>query len=627
MFRSFFKKAKVSTFPAFHFSSIPSKIKEKVPISHIRNFCIIAHIDHGKSTLADRLLEITGTIPKISEANANQYLDKLKVEKERGITVKAQTASMYYTHKGEQYLLNLVDTPGHVDFTYEVSRSMRSCKGALLLVDCTQGIQAQTISNFDLAFEAELKMIPVINKVDMPAANPESTVAEIQEQFDAKREEIHLVSAKTGKGVEGLLPDIVEKIPPPDGDITKDFRGFVIDSWFLKDKGVITLVQVVDGYIAKGDKIVSNAFKARYDVFEVGILHPEMKAQDYLTAGQVGFIFMNMKNAGESRVGDTFYKEGTQIEPIQGFKPARQMIYSGIYPEDPNDYAELEKAIQKLVLTDPAVSFARESSAALGNGFRCGFLGLLHMDVFKQRLDDEYNISAMLTLPNVSYRCKLRTGEIVEVENALQAPDPANVSYYEEPMAEATLIIPKASFSEITNLCIDRRGEQLDLKVLDGQKYLLRYLFPMSEVISDFFDKLKSLTKGYGSFDFEFSKFKRADIRKLVILLMGEPVDALSFLIHEDRAQEFGKDLCRKLKEHIPRQQFAVVIQAKLGSRIVAREEVPMMKKNVTAKCYGGDYSRKKKLLERQKEGKKMLRRIGKVEVSKDTFMGLLKKD
>jgi len=627
MLFSFLKRTRAAPSFAYSFSSAPGKIKPKVPIDNIRNFCIIAHIDHGKSTLADRLLEITGTIPKITDQNANQYLDKLKVEKDRGITVKAQTASMYYNHKGQQYLLNLVDTPGHVDFTYEVSRSMRSCKGALLLVDCTQGIQAQTISNFDLAFEADLKILPVINKVDMKTANVESTVKEIADQFDMQQAEMHMVSAKTGMGVEALLPDIVEKIPPPEGDINKDFRGFVIDSWFLKDKGVITLVQVVDGFVAKGEKIVSSAFKQRYDIFEVGILHPEMKPQEYLTAGQIGYIFMNMKNAGESRVGDTFYKEGAEIQPIDGFKPAKQMIYSGIYPEDPNEYGDLERAIQKLALTDPAVSISRESSAALGNGFRCGFLGLLHMDVFKQRLDDEYNISAILTLPNVAYRCKLKNGEIKEIENALYAPDPADVAYYEEPIAEATLIIPKDCYADMTNVCVERRGEQIDLKVLDGQKYMLKYHFPMSEIISDFFDKLKSVTKGYGSFDFEFKKFQKADIKKLVLMLMGDPVDALSFMVHESRAQEFGKSLCKKLKEHIPRQLFTVVIQAKLGSRIVAREEVPMVKKNVTAKCYGGDYSRKKKLIERQKEGKKFLRTIGKVEVSKDTFMGLLKAD
>ena len=604
---------------------VQSNIKPIIPMDKIRNFCIIAHIDHGKSTLADRLLELTGTIPLMTEQSDQQYLDKLKVERDRGITIKAQTATMFYEHKGEKYLLNLVDTPGHVDFTYEVSRSMRSCRGALLLVDCTQGIQAQTLSNFELATQEDLKIIPVINKIDMPAAEPNSTANAIFQQFNLPYNEMHYVSAKTGKNVAAILPDIVEKIPPPRGDINKEFRGFVIDSWYLKDRGIVILIQIVDGFVSKGDRLYSHAFERKYDIFELGILNPEMRPCDFLTAGQVGYLMTNMKTAAESRIGDTFSKEGFKTETFPGFKPAKQMIFAGIYPENPVDYMELEKSIYKLALTDPAVSIYRESSAALGNGFRCGFLGLLHMDVFKQRLDEEYSISSIITFPSVPYKAKLKDGRTVEIENALMAPDPSLVAHFEEPICEATLIVPKDSLSEILNLANDRRGEQIQMVSIDENKYLLRYLFPLSEVIQDFFDKIKSLTRGYGSFDFEFKKYQKANVKKLVILLMSDPVDSLSFMVHEDRAYEFGKTLCKKLKENIPMQLFPVIIQAKVGSKIIAREEVPMMKKNVTAKCYGGDYSRRKKLLDKQKEGKKFLRKIGKVEVSKETFMNILK--
>ncbi|EAS02961.2 translation factor GUF1 (macronuclear) [Tetrahymena thermophila SB210] len=595
--------------------------KPNFPIDKIRNFNIIAHIDHGKSTLADRILEMTGTIVK-----GEQYLDKLQVEKERGITVKAQTAAMTYEYKGEKYLLNLIDTPGHVDFHYEVSRSMRSCSGSLLLVDACQGIQAQTLSNYEKAKDNGLKIIPVINKIDMPAAHPEEVAENMQLQFDVEKEDIHFISAKTGVGVDGVLRAVVEKLDPPKADINKPFKGFLIDSWFIKDQGVVMLVQVKDGCIAKGEQIMSCAFKKRYDIFEVGILNPEMTPQNSLTAGQVGYIFTNMKAVSDARVGDTFHKPDEEVEPEQGFQEARPMVFAGLYPDDPEDYMQLEKSIYKLALTDPAVHIYKESSAALGNGFRCGFLGLLHMDVFKQRLDDEYNLDCFLTTPSVPYRAKLRNSQkILEVENALMAPDDGLVEHYEEPLAEATILCPKEYVSAVMNLADERRGEQKEINIVDEKRFKLKYTFPLSEIITDFFDKLKSATQGYASLDYYHSGFREAKIKKLVILLMGEPVDSLSFMVHERRAHDFGKNICKKLKEKLPGQQFTVAIQAKLGSKIIAREEIPALRKNVTAKCYGGDYSRKKKLLERQKEGKKNMRSIGRVQIGKDTFVDILK--
>lgn len=587
----------------------------------IRNFCIIAHIDHGKSTLADRFLEITNTIIP----GHTQYLDKLKVEKDRGITVKAQSCTMFYKHNNIQYMLNLIDTPGHVDFTYEVSRSMRSCEAAVLLVDATQGVQAQTLSNYDLAMASNLKIIPVLNKIDMPGANLDGAIEEMKNCFGFREEEIQKISAKTGSGVEPLLISIIENVPPPKVNNEKNFKGFLIDSWFVKDRGVYLLMQLKDGQVAKGDKIVSCHFKKKYDVFEVGIMNPETKLQKNLSAGQVGYLLANMKTVQESRIGDTFFIENKEVSPLPGFKPAKPMVYAGIYPEDLNDYIDLEKSIYKLALTDPSVSIVRESSAALGSGFRCGFLGILHMDVFKQRLDDEYGISTIVTSPSVQYRCKLKDGKEADIENALTAPEAEFVNYYEEPIADVKIICPKDSLSNIIKLCEDRRGTNSNISNLDENKMLVRYEIPLAEIITDFFDKVKSLSRGYATLDYDFKCYRKSRIKKLTILIMGETLDALSFMVHEESAFEFGKKLCKKLKEKIDRQLFTVAIQAKLGSKIIAREDIQCMRKNVTAKCYGGDYSRKKKLLDRQKEGKKNMRRIGNVEIKKDLFIDILK--
>ncbi|KRX01466.1 Ribosomal protein S5 domain 2-type fold [Pseudocohnilembus persalinus] len=585
-------------------SSQDKKNGKYFPIQNIRNFNIIAHIDHGKSTLADRLLEITGCIKHGEEDS--QYLDKLKVEKERGITVKAQTASMYYNYEGTQYLLNLIDTPGHIDFHYEVSRSMRCCSGSLLLVDACQGIQAQTISNYELAYIQGLKIIPVVNKIDAPAAYPEEVKQAMCEQFEIPHvNEVEAVSAKTGLNCENLLQRIIMDLPPPKVNLDGNFKGFLIDSWFVKDLGVILLFHVIDGEIKKGDQIMSCHFKKRYDIFEVGILNPEMKPTSIIHGGQVGYAVTNMKTAKDARVGDTFHILNQEVEPEEGFQEAKPMVYTGVYPDDPEEYRKLEDCIYKLAITDPAVTIQKESSAALGNGFRCGFLGLLHMDVFKQRLDDEYQISAFLTTPNVPYRALMKKhagGKLIEIENAAQAPAVPDVVEFQEPIVEATLMFPKEYIKEMQHLCFEKRGQQVEMKMIENKKYKVKFIFPLAEIITDFFDKLKSITQGYGSIDYEHKGYQAAPIKKLTISLMGDPVDALSFMVHEDRAQSFGKSICRKLREKIPSQLFQVSIQASVGSKVIAKEIIKAVGKNVTAKCYGGDYSRKKKLLERQKE-------------------------
>lgn len=605
-----------------------SKRLQAIKQQNIRNFSIIAHIDHGKSTLADRLLELTGTIDKLKEKSQQQYLDKLKVEKDRGITVKAQTAAMFYNHNGEDYLLNLIDTPGHIDFNYEVSRSLRSCQGALLLVDSTQGIQAQTMSNYELAKAEGLKIIPVLNKIDMPAADVDGVKEEVLLQFNFEDSEVHMVSAKTGLNVEKLIHTIIEKIPPPKGDRKAEFRGFLIDSWFMKDRGVVCLFQVLDGMIKKKDRVISCAFQKSYDVFDVGIMHPEMTPTDVLSVGQVGFLATNMKSAAEARIGDTFGKVGNKPQPMPGFQPAKNMVFAGIYPEESDDYEELQKAMYKLQLTDPSVKIEKENSAALGNGFRCGFLGLLHMDVFQQRLEDEYEISTIVTMPSVVYRCKMRaTGKVIEIDSAAKAPDLQDVLYIEEPIAEITMIAPFDSSNTLMSMCKDRRGEQTFYQILNEKRVIMKYKIPLSEIITDFFDRMKSITSGYGSLDYELKGYEKADIQKMVILLHYEPCDALSFMVHKDRAADFGKNLVKKLKDTIPQQLFVITLQAKLGGKVIAREDIPCLKRNVTAKCYGGDYSRKKKLIERQKEGKKKLRMFGKVEVGKETFIAILRND
>ncbi len=595
------------------------------PKERIRNFSIIAHIDHGKSTLADRLLEITGTISK--RAKAEQFLDKLQVEKERGITVKAQTATLFYEYEGELYLLNLIDTPGHVDFSYEVSRSLYACQGAVLLVDAAQGVQAQTMANFYLAFDQDLKIIPVLNKIDMINADPDRVRNELEKAFDIKKDEVLQISAKTGLNVENLLPEIIKRIDPPTGDSAKPFKALLFDSWFDEYRGVICLIEIIDGCLKKGD-IIESAYSGRnYEILDVGIMYPEPTATGSLYTGQVGFIISGMKTVKEARVGDTFFHKGKVGKALPGFKPARSMVFAGIYPVETSDYENLKEAIEKLTLNDPSVNVEKESSTALGLGFRCGFLGLLHMDVFKQRLDQEYGLSIIATSPTVLYKVFLPGGKQIEVENPSDFPDDVKIDKVLEPYIDATIILPKEYLGGILKLCQNRRGAQKDLTYLDEDRVILKYSLPLTEVVIDFYDKLKSLSAGYASFDYEISGYQESDLVKMNILLNGEPVDALATIVHKDNSAVIGRQVVKKLKEVIHRQMFEVAIQAAIGAKVIARQSVGAMRKNVTAKCYGGDITRKRKLLEKQKAGKKKMKKLGKVELPQEAFLTVLKTD
>lgn len=593
------------------------------PPDKIRNFSIIAHIDHGKSTLADRLLEITGTISK--RAKAVQFLDKLQVERERGITVKAQSVSLFYEYNGELYLLNLIDTPGHVDFSYEVSRSLYACQGAILLIDAAQGVQAQTMANFYLAFDQDLKIIPVLNKIDMINADPVRVCKELDKAFDIKKEEVLQISAKTGKGVEKLLPEIIKRIDSPKGDRKKEFKALLFDSWFDEYRGVICLIEVVDGELKKGDMIESANSGRTYEILDVGIMYPEPTVMGALYTGQVGFIIAGMKTVREARIGDTFFHKGKVGKPLPGFKPAKPMVFAGIYPVETSDYENLKEAIEKLTLNDPSVHVEKESSTALGLGFRCGFLGLLHMDVFKQRLEQEYGLSIIATSPTVLYKVFLSGGKELEVENPSLFPDGIKIDQVLEPYIDATIITPKEYLGGILKLCQDKRGEQKDLSYLDEDRIILKYSLPLTEIVIDFYDKLKSLSAGYASFDYEIVGYQPADLVKMNILLNGEPVDALAVIVHRDKATSIGRQVVKKLKEVIHRQMFEVAIQAAIGAKIIARQSVGAMRKNVTAKCYGGDITRKRKLLEKQKAGKKKMKKLGKVELPQEAFLTILK--
>lgn len=594
------------------------KFKQK----NIRNFSIVAHIDHGKSTLADRLLEITGTI---STRNKNeQVLDKLQVEKERGITVKAQTASLFFEYKGETYLLNLIDTPGHVDFSYEVSRSLYACQGALLLVDAVQGVQAQTMANFYLAFNQDLAIIPVINKIDMINADVKRVSKEMNKVFDINPEEILLISAKNGTGIDRLLEVIVDRIPAPTGSEEKPFRALLFDSWFDEYRGVVCLIEVVDGNLKKGDIIVSANSDQSYEVLDIGLMYPEPVSTGALYTGQVGYMISGMKTVKEARVGDTFHRAKEKTEVFPGFKPAKSMVFAGIYPVDTSDYEELRDAIEKLTLNDPSVHVEKESSTALGLGFRCGFLGLLHMDVFKQRLDQEYGVSIIATSPTVLYKILLSNGEEIAIEKPSDYPEGMKVEKVFEPVIKATIITPKAYLGSILKLCQDRRGEQIDMSYMDEDRLVLTYKMPLNEIIIDFYDKLKSLSSGYASFDYEEAGFQEADLVRMNILLNGKPVDALSVIVHRDKAFFLGRALTQKLRTVIPRQMFEVAIQAAIGAKIIARETVSALRKNVIAKCYGGDITRKRKLLEKQKEGKKKMKQVGNVELPQEAFLAVL---
>ncbi|MDR3646691.1 MAG: translation elongation factor 4 [Candidatus Babeliales bacterium] len=594
------------------------------PPEKIRNFSIIAHIDHGKSTLSDRLLEETGTLSM--RTKNTQFLDKLQVEKERGITVKANTASMFYNYKGETYLLNLIDTPGHVDFNYEVSRSLYACQGAVLLVDAAQGVQAQTMANFYLAFEQNLTIIPVINKIDLANAQIERVGNEIKKLFEFDPEETIKTSAKSGIGIKDLLNAIVERIPAPVGNDQANLKALLFDSWFDEYKGVICLIAVKDGVIKKGDSITLAQSGLDYEVLEIGLMYPDQTPTGQLRAGQVGYLVSGMKTVKEARVGDTIYQTKKPVTPFPGFKPAKPMVFAGIYPVDNSEFETVRDAIEKLTLNDASVKVEKKSSTALGLGFRCGFLGLLHMDVFKQRLEQEHNVEVIATAPSVRFRVKLSNGETVDIENPADFPNPGHIEEIYEPVINATILVPQKYLGNIIKLCEEKRGKQQDMSFLDEDRVILKYSLPLNEVATDFYDELKSLSSGYASLDYEEAGYQPAKLVKLDILLNGKPVDAFSMIVHVDKAYYVGRELVAKLRKVIPRQLFEVAIQAAIGAKIIARESISPMRKDVIAKCYGGDITRKNKLLDKQKEGKKRMKQVGNVELPQDAFLTILKK-
>ena len=607
-------------------STIKNLSLASIPPERIRNFSIIAHIDHGKSTLADRLLEFTGTLSTRTGEN-KQFLDKLQVEKERGITVKAQTASMVYTYKGEQYLLNLIDTPGHVDFSYEVSRSLYACQGALLLTDASQGIEAQTMANFYLAFEQDLTIVPVINKIDLPHANVPKVQQELNSLFDFEPEECIEASAKSGIGIEPILEAIIERIPAPTSNPEEKLKALLFDSWYDEYRGVICLVALQNGVLKKGDMIKLYQSDTAYEILEIGLMYPDETPTDALYAGQVGYIITGMKTIKEARVGDTISHQGETVEPFPGFKPAKPMVFAGIFPVISTEFPLLDDAIQKLTLNDASVTTEKKTSMALGLGFRCGFLGLLHMDVFKQRLEQEHDLDIIITAPSVMYYIDLKHNRgRISIENPSEFPDPVNIEQILEPMIKANIIVPKSYLGNVLTLCQKKRGIQTNMSYIDEERVIVNYELPLNEVASDFYDELKSLTSGYASFDYEESDYQASDLVKMDILLNGQPVDALSCIVHRSSSQFIGRELAEKLKKAIPRQLFEVVIQAAIGAKIIARERVAPLRKNVTAKCYGGDITRKRKLLEKQKAGKKRMKQVGNVEVPQEAFLAILKK-
>lgn len=600
-------------------------ILKNFPPNKIRNFSVIAHIDHGKSTFSDRLLEITGTIS--DREKKDQFLDKLQVEKERGITVKAQTASMIYEYKGEKYLLNLIDTPGHVDFSYEVSRSLYACQGALLLIDAAQGVQAQTMANFYLAFDQDLTIIPVVNKIDLPNAQPEKVMEEIDSVFGLKPDEVILASAKAGIGITDTLNAIIERIPAPSCNPEGSLRALLFDSWYNDYKGVVCLMAIKDGSIKVGDKITLAQNDQSYEVLELGLMFPNETPMNELFAGQVGYLITGMKNVKEARVGDTIFHTKKPVKPFAGFKPAKPMVFAGIYPVESTEFDLLSDAIEKLTLNDAGVQVEKKSSTALGLGFRCGFLGLLHMDVFRQRLEDEYDLNIIITNPSVLYKIKYKgKDEIFYLENPSEFPESNLIEEVYEPVIKATIIVPQKYLGNILKLCEEHRGKQTNMRFLDEERIMLSYTLPLNEVASNFYDQLKSLSSGYASFDYEEAGYEPSSLVKMDILLNGKSVDALSVIVHSDKSYQMGRILVERLKEAIPRQLFEVAIQAAIGAKIIARESISALRKNVIAKCYGGDISRKRKLLEKQKEGKKRMKSIGSVEVPQEAFLTILKK-
>ncbi len=592
--------------------------------SLIRNFSIIAHIDHGKSTLADRILEITNTVS--GREITSQMLDMMDLEQERGITIKAQAARvLYQAGDGHTYMLHLIDTPGHVDFCYEVSRSLAACEGALLVVDASQGIQAQTLANTYLALDNNLEIVPVLNKIDLPAADPERVAGEVSELFGLDPDEVLRVSAKTGEGVTEVLESIISRIPPPAGDPGSPARALIFDSVYDQYRGVIAFVRVVDGAFHKGDEIVAMALGTRAEVEEVGFFSPNMMPADTLAAGEVGYIITGIKTVRDLRVGDTLTQAARRAaRALPGYREAKPMVFCGLFPIDGDDYPALRDALDKLKLNDASLSYEPESSRALGFGFRCGFLGLLHMDIIRERLEREYGLDLLATSPNVEYEVELGSGEELVVRSPADMPDPADIILVREPYVKVSILVPGDFVGPVMELCQERRGDFEDMQYLSSNRVQIHYQLPLAEIVLDFFDQLKSRTKGYASLDYEMSGYRESKLVKLDILIAGEPVDALSLIVHKDKAYHQGKGLVERLKQEIPRQLFEVAIQAAIGKKVIARETIPAKRKDVLAKCYGGDISRKRKLLEKQKEGKKRMKQVGSVEIPQKAFLAVL---
>ena len=595
--------------------------------ARIRNFSIIAHIDHGKSTLADRILDVTGLVT--DRQRREQYLDRMDLERERGITIKAQSVRIpYQSQDGTKYILNLIDTPGHVDFSYEVSRSLAACEGALLVVDATQGVEAQTLANVYLALDHDLEIIPVLNKIDLPSADPDRVASEIEEIIGLDCSGAHMVSAKTGLGVEDLLEDLVHRLPPPKGDADAPLKALIFDSWYDSYQGVVVMVRIVDGALRKGRQIMMFSNHKTFEVTRVGAFSPEPVDLDELGPGEVGFMCATIKNLSQARVGDTITTlDRPSTEPLPGFKRIKPMVFCGLYPTEPAEYEDLKSALEKLQLNDSAFAYEAETSQALGFGFRAGFLGLLHMEIIQERLEREFEASLIATAPSVIYKVETTGGETMMIDNPAKLPPAGEIATMAEPFVRMEIHVPNEYVGGVLALCEERRGIQQDVKYLTSTRVIITYELPLAEIVYDFFDKLKSATRGYASLDYEIVDFRKADLVKLDIMINSEPVDALSTIVHRDRAYRRGRALALKLKRAIPRQMFEVVVQAAIGQKVIARERNSPLRKNVTAKCYGGDITRKRKLLEKQKEGKKRMKRMGNVEIPQEAFLAALQVD
>ncbi|MFT5247108.1 MAG: GTP-binding protein LepA [Litorivivens sp.] len=593
-------------------------------MKNMRNFCIIAHIDHGKSTLADRLLHKTGTIS--DRELQEQTLDDMDIERERGITIKSHAIQMKHTANGEEYILNLIDTPGHVDFSYEVSRSIAACEGALLIVDASQGIEAQTISNLYLAIEHDLEIIPILNKMDLDSANPEEVTDQIVDLIGCSPDDVIRASGKTGMGVDEILQAVIDRIHPPKGDPNGQLQAMIFDSVYNSFRGIIAYYRIMNGRMKKGQRVKFINTGREYHADEIGTLGLDLKPCNMMEAGNVGYIITGVKDAKEIKVGDTLtLAENPCLTAVKGFEDVKPMVFAGIYPVDTDEYEELRASMEKLQLNDASLVFEAESSAALGFGFRCGFLGMLHMEIVQERLEREFNMTVITTVPNVSYKCFVKKGPMIQLHNPSDMPDPSSLDYIEEPYIVAQIISKSEYVGSVMTLCIDKRGELKNQVYLTSDRVELTFEMPLGEVVFDFYDRLKTVSRGYASFDYFTSDYRQSDLVKLDIMLNGDPVDALSALIHKDHAFELGKKICLKLKELIPRQQFMIALQAAIGAKIIARETITAVRKDVTAKCYGGDISRKRKLLEKQKKGKKRMRQVGRIEVPQEAFLAVLK--